>query len=82
MKLPHDPPLRHHEFGPKMISLCVNLAPSYRTATHRHLSGNRLRLAGRERKGARLDDRSYLAGACGSRGHQSRLNGLTVELDG
>lgn len=25
MKLPHDPPLRHHEFGPKMISLCVNL---------------------------------------------------------
>jgi hypothetical protein len=26
MKLPHDPPLRHHEFGPKMISLCVNLA--------------------------------------------------------
>ena len=25
-KLPHDPPLRYHEFGPKMISLCVNLA--------------------------------------------------------
>ena len=24
--LPHDPPLPHHEFGPKMISLCVNLA--------------------------------------------------------
>lgn len=24
-KLPHDPPLPHHEFGPKMISLCVNL---------------------------------------------------------
>ncbi len=25
-KLPHDPPLPHHEFGPKMICLCVNLA--------------------------------------------------------
>lgn len=24
--LPDDPPLPHHEFGPKMISLCVNLA--------------------------------------------------------
>lgn len=24
--LPEDPPLPHHEFGPKMISLCVNLA--------------------------------------------------------
>ena len=24
--LPHDPVLRGHEFGPKMISLCVNLA--------------------------------------------------------
>ena len=24
--LPHDPRLPHHEFGPKMISLCVNLA--------------------------------------------------------
>lgn len=24
--LPHDPPLAHHEFGPKMISVCVNLA--------------------------------------------------------
>ena len=24
--LPHDPPLPHHEFGPKMISVCVNLA--------------------------------------------------------
>ncbi len=24
--LPDDPPLSHHEFGPKMISLCVNLA--------------------------------------------------------
>jgi hypothetical protein len=24
--MPHDPPLPHHEFGPKMISLCVNLA--------------------------------------------------------
>jgi hypothetical protein len=24
--LPHDPPLPHHEFGPQMISLCVNLA--------------------------------------------------------
>ena len=26
MVLPGDPPLPHHEFGPKMISLCVNLA--------------------------------------------------------
>lgn len=25
--LPHDPPLPHHEFGPKMIALCVNLGP-------------------------------------------------------
>lgn len=25
-RLPEDPPLPHHEFGPKMISLCVNLA--------------------------------------------------------
>lgn len=24
--LPHDPRLPHHEFGPKMISMCVNLA--------------------------------------------------------
>jgi hypothetical protein len=24
--LPHDPPLPHHEFGPKMICVCVNLA--------------------------------------------------------
>lgn len=24
--LPEDPPLPHHEFGPEMISLCVNLA--------------------------------------------------------
>ncbi len=24
--LPHDPVLPHHEFGPKMISVCVNLA--------------------------------------------------------
>ena len=24
--LPHDPPLPNHEFGPKMISVCVNLA--------------------------------------------------------
>ena len=24
--LPHDPQLLHHKFGPKMISLCVNLA--------------------------------------------------------
>jgi len=24
--LPHDPPLPHHHFGPKMIALCVNLA--------------------------------------------------------
>jgi hypothetical protein len=24
--LPHDPPLAHHQFGPKMISVCVNLA--------------------------------------------------------
>lgn len=24
--LPHDPPLPHHQFGPKMISVCVNLA--------------------------------------------------------
>ena len=24
--LPDDPPLPHHEFGPQMISLCVNLA--------------------------------------------------------
>jgi hypothetical protein len=24
--LPHDPPLPHHEFGPKMVSVCVNLA--------------------------------------------------------
>ena len=26
LTLPDDPPLPHHEFGPKMISLCVNLA--------------------------------------------------------
>ncbi len=25
LTLPDDPPLPHHEFGPKMISLCVNL---------------------------------------------------------
>ena len=24
--LPHDPPLPHHEFGPKMISVCIKLA--------------------------------------------------------
>ena len=24
--LPYDPPLPHHQFGPKMISVCVNLA--------------------------------------------------------
>ena len=26
LTLPEDPPLPHHEFGPKMISLCTNLA--------------------------------------------------------
>lgn len=26
LELPHDPPLPHHEFGAKMISVCVNLA--------------------------------------------------------
>lgn len=26
VRLPHDPPLPYHEFGPKMISVCVNLA--------------------------------------------------------
>lgn len=26
MTLPEDPPLPHHQFGPRMISLCVNLA--------------------------------------------------------
>ena len=68
-RLPHDPPLRHHEFGPKMISVCVNLARTIGlrpTVTCLEIVFDWL---GVNERGARLDDRSYLADACGSRGH-------------
>ena len=39
--LPHDPVLPNHEFGPKMISVCVTLAMKVGLRGQHHVSGNR-----------------------------------------
>jgi len=57
--LPDDPPLPGHEFGPKMISLCVNLARRTGLRVVPDVLKNDLRLVGAGSQNCQLDDGSH-----------------------